>query len=90
MELALEARYPGHFVPKYAMVTFHRLPYAVALARGRVQDRMLGELCEGITRVEELDYARAEALVQRELAPLDIPPAAEARRRGPRGELQSA
>ncbi|MBI2677859.1 MAG: FAD-dependent monooxygenase [Candidatus Koribacter versatilis] len=76
VELALEARYPGHFVPKYAMVTFHRLPYAVALSRGRVQDRMLGELCAGIERVEELDWERAEALIQRELAPL--------------GELQNA
>lgn len=76
VELALEAKYPGHFVPKYAMVTFHRLPYAVALSRGRVQDRMLSELCDGIERVEELDWKRAEALIQRELAPL--------------GELQNA
>jgi kynurenine 3-monooxygenase len=70
VELALEARYPGHFVPKYAMVTFHRLPYSVALSRGRIQDRMLGELCDGIEQVEQLDWKRAEALIQRELAPL--------------------
>src|SRR6185369_7929487 len=59
VELALEARYPGHFVPKYAMVTFHRVPYAVALARGRIQDGMLSELCEGIAQVEQLDWQRA-------------------------------
>src|SRR5204863_7166110 len=63
VELALEAKYPGHFVPKYAMVTFHRLPYAVALARGRVQDRMLSELCEGIERVEQLDWTLADRLI---------------------------
>ena len=46
VELALEARYPELFVPKYAMVTFHRIPYATALRRGQQQDRMLTELCE--------------------------------------------
>jgi kynurenine 3-monooxygenase len=69
-ELALERRFPGHFVPKYAMVTFHRLPYAVALARGRVQDRILGELCQGVSKVEQLDWKRAEALIRKELEPL--------------------
>ncbi len=32
VELALEAKYPGLFVPKYSMVTFHRIPYATALS----------------------------------------------------------
>src|SRR5262249_39214098 len=31
VELALESRYPQLFVPKYSMVTFHRIPYATAL-----------------------------------------------------------
>jgi kynurenine 3-monooxygenase len=70
VELALEARFPGHFVPKYAMVTFHRLPYSVALSRGKIQDRMLAELCDGIDRVEDLDWKKAETLVNRELTPL--------------------
>jgi kynurenine 3-monooxygenase len=69
-ELALEAKYPGTFVPKYAMVTFHRVPYAVARERGRIQDRMLTELCDGIERVEDLDWKKAEELVRRELIPL--------------------
>src|SRR6202142_2407761 len=30
VELALEAKYPQLFVPKYSMVTFHRIPYSVA------------------------------------------------------------
>jgi len=70
VELALEARYPGHFVPKYAMVTFHRLPYSLALSRGRIQDRMLGRLCAGIDQVEQLDWKLADALIQDELSPL--------------------
>jgi kynurenine 3-monooxygenase len=74
VELALEARYPEVFVPKYAMVTFHRIPYSVALARGGLQDRMLAELCEPIDRVEDLDWNRADQLIRRDLTPLEIQP----------------
>jgi len=72
VELALEAKYPKLFVPKYAMVTFHRIPYSVALARGAVQDRILGELCEPIDRLEDLDWDKADRLIRRDLTPLEI------------------
>ena len=72
VELALEARYPQLFVPKYAMVTFHRIPYSVALARGTIQDRMLAELCEPINRVEDLDWDSADRLIHRDLTPLEF------------------
>ncbi len=71
VELALEAKYPGIFVPKYAMVTFHRTPYSAALKRGRLQDKMLTELCQGIDRIEELDWVKADSMMQRELTPLE-------------------
>lgn len=71
IELALEAKYPRLFVPKYAMVTFHRVPYSVALARGVVQERMLAELCDSIERVEDLDWAKADRLIRSELSPLE-------------------
>src|SRR5580700_4423670 len=54
VEFALQKKYPQRFVPKYSMVTFLRVPYATALKRGRVQDRMLTELCEHIDRIEDL------------------------------------
>jgi len=72
VELALEAKYPRLFVPKYAMVTFHRIPYSVALARGTVQDRMLTELCESIYRMEDLDWSKADWLIRRDLTPLEL------------------
>jgi kynurenine 3-monooxygenase len=72
VELALEARYPGLFVPKYAMVTFHRMPYSLALSRGIVQERILADLCEGIDRLEELNWERADRLVHSGLAPLEF------------------
>jgi kynurenine 3-monooxygenase len=72
VELALEAKYPQLFVPKYAMVTFHRIPYATALRRGQVQDRMLAELCDPIERMEDLDWSKADRLIRSELAPLEL------------------
>jgi kynurenine 3-monooxygenase len=72
VELALEEKFPDFFVPRYAMVTFHRIPYSVALARGIVQDRMLAELCDPIDRIEDLDWKKAEQLIRRELTPLRL------------------
>jgi kynurenine 3-monooxygenase len=72
VELALEAKYPQLFVPKYAMVTFHRVPYATALRRGQVQDRVLTELCDHIDRVEDLDWSKADRLIHNELTPLEL------------------
>jgi kynurenine 3-monooxygenase len=69
VELALAAKYPQWFVPKYAMVTFHRMPYSIALARGMIQDRMLSELCDSIDRIEDLDWNLADRLIQRDLTP---------------------
>jgi kynurenine 3-monooxygenase len=74
VELALEAKYPRIFVPKYAMVTFHRISYSVAQTRGAIQDRMLAELCENIDCVEGLDWRRADELIRRDLTPLEIQP----------------
>lgn len=71
VELALEAKYPRQFVPKYAMVTFHRVPYSIALQRGQVQERILAELCQGINGVDDLDWAKADALIRSGLAPME-------------------
>jgi kynurenine 3-monooxygenase len=70
-ELALEAKFPARFVPKYSMVTFHRVPYSVAARRGRIQDRILAELCDPIDRIEDLNWSQAETLIHRELTPLE-------------------
>lgn len=72
LEIALETRYPAWFVPKYAMVTFHRIPYATALQRGRVQERMLEELSQSIDRIEDVDWNKAHQLVHSELTPLEF------------------
>jgi kynurenine 3-monooxygenase len=71
VELALEAKYPRRFVPKYAMVTFHRIPYATALRRGMVQDQLLDELCRPIETLDNLDWSKADKMIS-ELAALEL------------------
>jgi kynurenine 3-monooxygenase len=73
LELALEDRFPGRFVPKYAMVTFHRVPYSVALSRGVAQEGILAELGNSKHRLEDVDWMKAERLILRDLAPLELP-----------------
>jgi kynurenine 3-monooxygenase len=72
IEQLLEKKYPATFVPKYSMVTFHRLPYSVALARGMIQDRILTELGAPIEHAEDLDWQKADRLIKKELSDLLI------------------
>ena len=67
IERLLEDNYPGLFVPKYTMVTFRRLPYAVARARSIVQEGILDQLCQNISRPEELDLRKADVLISKQL-----------------------
>ena len=66
----LAARHPERFVPRYSMVTFTRMPYAQAYARGAVQDALLHELADGQHDIDRIDMGRADTLVRERLAPL--------------------
>ncbi|WP_323847113.1 NAD(P)/FAD-dependent oxidoreductase [Microbulbifer magnicolonia] len=59
----LETRFPGRFTPRYGMVMFHRLPYAEAQRKGEINRRILSELADGIESVEQVDWDRAQQLV---------------------------
>jgi len=70
LERVLAERHPGRFVPRYWMVTFSRVPYAVAFARGEIQSAILRELTLGKDTIEQIDLARADQLVAARLPPL--------------------
>ena len=55
LEHLLEERYPGQFFSKYSMVSFHRFPYVEALERGKVQDKILMEVCSRVTSLAEIN-----------------------------------
>jgi kynurenine 3-monooxygenase len=71
LEQALQQRHPTRFVPHYAMVTFMRMPYAVALARSEVQRGILEAATRGLDSLAGVDWAQADAAVVRLLPPLD-------------------
>jgi kynurenine 3-monooxygenase len=71
LALELERRHPRRFIPRYSMVMFHHeIPYRTAQERGRVQAQILAELARGAETLADVDYARAERLVEAQLPPL--------------------
>jgi kynurenine 3-monooxygenase len=70
LERVLADRHPGRFVPRYAMVSFLRVPYATAYERGRVQRDILIEATRGRNDLTQIDLAAADALVRSRLTTL--------------------
>jgi kynurenine 3-monooxygenase len=68
LALELERRYPQRFIPRYSMVMFHHeIPYLTAQERGRIQAQILAELTRKAESLADVDYARAERLVEASL-----------------------
>jgi kynurenine 3-monooxygenase len=72
LERKLAERHPGRFVPRYWMVTFTRLPYATAFERGEIQAEILRDLTRDKTHLDQIDFARADILIDARLAPLSV------------------
>ena len=70
LERKLAERHPDRFMPRYSMVTFHRLPYATAFERGRMQRELLVELTRGHASLDTLDWSMVDAAVHERLSPL--------------------
>lgn len=70
LERTLAARHPDRYQPRYALVTFTRLPYAFARERGAQQTALLRELVRGKSSLAQIDLAAADAAVLTRLPPL--------------------
>ncbi len=70
LEHELERRHPDHFVARYSLVMFHRVPYAEAYRRGEIQAEILDELLAGASDLDDVDYERAGKLIKQQLDPL--------------------
>lgn len=64
IEQVLAERHPERFVPRYAMVSFRRIGYAEAQARGLLQSALLAELSADIERLDQLDLNAADQRVR--------------------------
>ncbi len=71
LEQALHARHPDRFVPHYTMVTFMRVPYAVAHARSQVQRRILVDATAGHADLSAIDWDALARRIAAELPVLD-------------------
>ncbi|MEO6228142.1 MAG: NAD(P)/FAD-dependent oxidoreductase [Thermomonas sp.] len=67
LELALQARHPQRFVPHYAMVTFMRIPYSLALQRSEIQRHILEDATRGLVSLDGVDWVAADAAVLEQL-----------------------
>jgi len=70
VEALLEREMPEAYRTRYAMVMYSSIPYATAQEVGRVQDRLLTALCEGLDDPDAFDRDRARALIAADLTPL--------------------
>jgi kynurenine 3-monooxygenase len=70
LERALGERHPQRFVPRYAMVSFRRLPYATAYERGLIQRALLVEATAGRSSLDGLDWTAVDRMVDERLSPL--------------------
>ena len=70
LERKLAELYPERFVPRYSMVSFQRVGYATAFARGKIQRQILQTLTEGKSDINDIDFGLASELIQQQLEPL--------------------
>ncbi len=70
LELKLAELHPERFIPRYSMVSFQRVGYATAFARGKIQRQILLTLTEGKSDIHNINFALASELIQQKLEPL--------------------
>jgi kynurenine 3-monooxygenase len=71
IERRLAERHPRRFVPRYTLVSFTRIPYALAYARGRIQDELLQRLAGVGGDGSDQDLSAIDREIEARLAPLD-------------------
>ena len=74
LEHELERRHPDHFVARYSLVMFHRLPYEEAYRRGTLQAGILDRLLAGAEALDQVNFELAARLVGERLE--SLPPEA--------------
>ena len=63
IEQELMRRFPKIYVSMHICVMFTRVRYAFAEACGSLQRGLLDTICEGVTKMDQVDWARVESLV---------------------------
>ena len=69
VEKILQNRFPEKYISRYGLVTFSRHPYSVALEAGKIQEKILEQLCSGLSNPNDVDLRLAEKLIDKEFTP---------------------
>jgi len=73
VEHLLEQKFPGHYISRYEMISFTRIPYADAQRIGKINERILDKLTDGLASANLLNLDLAADLIKKELGRERIP-----------------
>jgi len=63
VERLLQHKYPRRFVEAHSMLSFTNIPLEVCGRAIQIQEQIATQLCENKTRIEDLDWEQADALI---------------------------
>jgi len=63
VELKLERMFPGQFIPRYSMVSFHQIPYAEVYQRGGKQFKIIGDVLKADPSGQLIDKDMVEKML---------------------------
>lgn len=70
LERKLAELHPTKFIPRYTMVSFQLIDYAIAQSRGNIQRQILQTLTQEKTDIAEVDFNLALKLINQQLEPI--------------------
>ena len=62
VELKLERMFPGQFIPRYSMVSFHQIPYAEVYKRGEKQFKIISDVLKADPSGQSIDKTIVEKM----------------------------
>jgi len=68
----LGLQFPMHFLSRYELVSFTRIPYKKAMERGKMNDQIVCQLLQETNENGEIDLKKARKLIETLLPPLDL------------------
>ena len=63
VELKLERMFPGQFIPRYSMVSFHQIPYAEVYQRGGKQSKIIRDVLKADPSGQSIDKDMVEKML---------------------------
>ena len=65
MELKLEQMFPGQFIPRYSMVSFHQIPYSEVYKRGEKQFKIIDNVLKADPSGQSIDKTMVEKMLSK-------------------------